>query len=57
MKKEAALEAACQAGLAQIEAKDYAAALRRSRVERVWLYGIAFADKACRVLARQADRA
>ena len=57
VKKESALEAACQAGLAQIEAKDYAAALRRSRVERVWLYGIAFADKACRVLARQADRA
>ena len=55
VKKESALEAACQAGLAQIEAKDYAAALRRSRVERVWLYGIAFADKACRVLARQTE--
>ena len=35
VKKESALEAACQAGLAQIEAKDYAAALRRSRIMNV----------------------
>lgn len=46
------LGAACEAALNQIENNDYTASLRRYRIKDIWIYGIAFCDKECQVLAK-----
>ena len=50
---DARLDAACEAGMKQIEEKDYTAILRRYRVKEIWTYAIAFWDKECRVVAKK----
>lgn len=47
------LDAACETALRQIEEKDYTAILRRYRVKNIWIYGIAFWEKECRVVVRK----
>lgn len=47
------LDAACEAGMKQIEDRDYTAILRRYRVKEIWIYAIAFWDKECRVAAKR----
>ena len=49
VKNEDKLDAACEAGMKQIEEKDYTAILRRFRVKEIRKYAIAFWDKECRV--------
>ena len=49
VKDEDKLDAACEAGMKQIDEKDYTALLRRFRVKEIHKYGIAFWDKECRV--------
>ena len=49
VKDEEKLDAACEAGMKQIEEKDYTAILRRFRVKEIRKYAIAFWDKECRV--------
>ena len=49
VKDEDKLDAACEAGMKQIEEKDYTALLRRFRVKEIRKYTIAFWDKECRV--------
>ena len=51
------LDAACEAGMKQIEEKDYTAILRRYRVKEIWTYAIAFWDKECKVIGKQATQA
>lgn len=50
------METACHNAIRQIEEKDYVAGLRRSRVAEILIYGIAFHDKECRVIAKRAVR-
>ena len=50
------LDAACEAGMKQIEEKDYTAILRRYRVKEIWMYAIAFWDKECKVVGKQATQ-
>ena len=50
------LDASCEAGMKQIEEKDYTAILRRYRVKEIWMYAIAFWDKECKVVAKQATQ-
>ncbi|MDO4386453.1 MAG: AAA family ATPase [Clostridia bacterium] len=52
VKDEDKLDAACEAGMKQIEEKDYTALLRRFRVKEIWTYAIAFWDKECRIAAK-----
>ncbi len=52
-KAEAALDAACDDALRQIEDRSYADALRGEGVKNVVAYGIAFCDKRCRVQAKK----
>lgn len=47
------LDAACEAGMKQIEDRDYTAILRRYRVKEIWIYAIAFWDKECCVAAKR----
>lgn len=47
------LNSTCEAALKQIEEKDYTAVLRRCRVKEIWIYGIAFWEKECRVVAKR----
>ena len=49
VKDEGKLDAACEAGMKQIDEKDYTALLRRFRVKEIRKYAIAFWDKECRV--------
>ena len=51
------LDAACEAALRQIDERDYTAILRRYRVKEIWMYAIAFWDKECKVVAKQATQA
>ena len=39
----------------QIIDKKYVAPLKRYKVQNIWLYGIAFCDKECRVLAKRCE--
>ena len=50
------LDAACEAGMKQIEERDYTAILRRYRVKEIWMYAIAFWDKECKAIAKQATK-
>ena len=50
------LDAACEAGMKQIEDRDYTAILRRYRVKEIWMYAIAFWDKECKVVAKRATK-
>ena len=52
VKDEQKLDSACKMAIAQIEEKDYTATLRKYRVKDIWIYGIAFCDKECRVIAK-----
>ena len=52
VKDEDKLDAACEAGMKQIEEKDYTAILRRFRVKEIRKYAIAFWDKECRVVMK-----
>lgn len=52
VKDSGKLDAACEAAIRQIEEKDYTATLRRYRIEDIWIYGIAFCDKECKVVAK-----
>ena len=52
VKNEDKLDAACEAGMKQIEEKDYTAILRRFRVKEIRKYAIAFWDKECRVVMK-----
>ena len=52
VKDEEKLDAACEAGLRQIDERDYTAILRRFRVKEIHKYGIAFWDKECRIATR-----
>ena len=47
VKDEEKLDAACEAGMKQIDEKDYTALLRRFRVKEIRKYAIAFWDKEC----------
>ena len=49
VKDEDKLDAACEAGMKQIDEKDYTALLRRFRLKEIRKYAIAFWDKECRV--------
>ena len=51
------LDAACDTAMRQIEEKDYTAVLRRFGVAEIWMYGIAFCDKRCRVVAKRGEPA
>ena len=53
VKDEKKLAAACEAAVRQVEEKDYTAVLRRYRVKEIWIYGIAFWEKECRVVAKR----
>lgn len=53
VKDEKKLEASCEAALRQIEEKDYTALLRRYRVKEIWMYGVAFWEKECRVIVKK----
>ena len=53
VKDEDKLDAACEAGMKQIEEKDYTAILRRFRVKEIRKYAIAFWDKECRVAMKE----
>ena len=55
VKDEDKLDAACEAGMKQIEERDYTAILRRYRVKEIWTYAIAFWDKECRIAAKRAE--
>ena len=46
------METACETAIRQIEEKDYTATLRRYRIGDIWIYGIAFCDKECKVVAK-----
>ena len=50
------LDAACEAGMKQIEDRDYTAILRRYRVKEIRTYAIAFWDKECKVVGKQATQ-
>ena len=52
VKDEDKLDAACEAGMKQIDEKDYTALLRRFRVKEIRKYAIAFWDKECRVVMK-----
>ena len=56
VKDEDKLDAACEAGMKQIEERDYTAILRRYRVKEIWTYAIAFWDKECRIAAKRATK-
>ena len=51
------LDEACESAMRQIEEKDYTAVLRRFGVAEIWMYGIAFCDKRCRVVAKRGEAA
>lgn len=53
IKDEKRLDTACTTALKQIEDKNYIAVLNRYRVKEIWIYGIAFCDKECRVVAKR----
>ena len=53
VKDEDKLDAACEAGMKQIDEKDYTAILRRFRVKEIRKYAIAFWDKECRVVMKE----
>ena len=53
VKDEEKLDAACEAGMKQIDEKDYTALLRRFRVKEIRKYAIAFWDKECRVTMKE----
>ena len=53
VKDEDKLDAACEAGMKQIDEKDYTALLRRFRVKEIRKYAIAFWDKKCRVAMKE----
>ena len=52
VKDEDKLDAACEAGMKQIDEKDYTALLRRFRLKEIRKYAIAFWDKECRVVMK-----
>ena len=52
VKYEDKLDAACEAGMKQIDEKDYTALLRRFRLKEIRKYAIAFWDKECRVVMK-----
>ena len=51
------LDEACESAMRQIEEKDYTAVLRRFGMAEIWMYGIAFCDKRCRVVAKRGEAA
>ena len=53
VRDENKLDSACETAMKQIEERDYTASLRRFRVKEIWVYGIAFWDKECRVIAKK----
>lgn len=53
VKDEDEMDAMCEKALAQIIEKQYTAPLKRIKVRNIWMYGITFCDKECRVHARQ----
>ena len=53
VKDEKRLDTACATALKQIEGKNYIAVLNRYRVKEIWIYGIAFCDKECRVVVKR----
>ena len=53
VKDEDKLDAACEAGMKQIDEKDYTALLRRFRLKEIRKYAIAFWDKECRVAMKE----
>ena len=55
VKDEKKLDAACEAAMKQIKERDYTAVLRRYRVKEIWMYGIAFWEKECKVVARKVE--
>lgn len=52
VKEERKLDDACDDAIRQIEGRDYTAPLRRYRIKDIWIYGIAFCDKECKVVAK-----
>ena len=52
VKDASKLDSACEMAIRQIEEKDYTATLRRYRIKDIWIYGIAFCDKECKVIAK-----
>lgn len=52
VKLEESLESACDEAMEQIESKAYGAVFERNDVSDIWMYGIAFYMKKCRVIAK-----
>ena len=52
VKDEREMDAMCEKALRQIVEKQYTAPLKRIKVREIWMYGVAFCDKECRVQAR-----
>lgn len=55
VKEERLIEEACKQAIRQIEEKDYIASLLRYRIKDIWIYGLAFHAKECRVIAKHVD--
>ncbi|MDO4548647.1 MAG: PD-(D/E)XK nuclease domain-containing protein, partial [Clostridia bacterium] len=54
-KEEQNLDRDCLEAIKQIHEKDYIASLRRYRIKDIWIYGLAFHSKECRVIAEHID--
>ena len=52
---ERKLDEKSEEAVQQIIDKKYVAPLKRYKVQNIWLYGIAFCDKECRVLAKRCE--
>ncbi len=55
VKDERKMDEMSEEALKQIIDKKYVAPLKRYRIKDVWMYGITFCDKECRVLAKHYD--
>ena len=55
VKEERLMDEACMQAIRQIEEKDYIASLRRYRIKEIWIYGLAFHAKECRIIAKRID--
>jgi hypothetical protein len=55
VKEERLIDEACMQAIRQIEEKDYVASLRSYRIKDIWIYGVAFHAKECRVIAKRVD--
>ncbi len=55
-KDESKLDMEAEAALQQIIDKNYIAPLKRYKIKEIWMYGIVFCDKECRVAVKKYER-